>query len=160
MNYIAHHGIRGQKWGVRRYQNEDGSLTKEGLARYRNKDSNTLSREGLKQANKDIDQLNAAVRRYAGLTNDYNKLHTDYYNKETGNTIRIDKDPAKTKALEKEIDKAMAKMYEVMGRSMNSLRDSDYSVGYNYVKDNYYLRKVQKDGVDHWSFQWVDGLGT
>ncbi len=32
--YLAHHGIKGQKWGVRRYQNEDGSLTDEGLKRY------------------------------------------------------------------------------------------------------------------------------
>lgn len=32
--YLAHHGIKGQKWGVRRYQNEDGSLTEEGLKRY------------------------------------------------------------------------------------------------------------------------------
>ena len=28
---LYHHGIKGQKWGVRRYQNEDGSLTEEGL---------------------------------------------------------------------------------------------------------------------------------
>lgn len=32
--YLAHHGIKGQKWGVRRYQNSDGSLTNKGLKRY------------------------------------------------------------------------------------------------------------------------------
>lgn len=29
-DYLMHHGILGQKWGVRRYQNKDGSLTPEG----------------------------------------------------------------------------------------------------------------------------------
>lgn len=32
--YLEHHGIRGQKWGVRRFQNPDGSLTPEGQKRY------------------------------------------------------------------------------------------------------------------------------
>lgn len=32
---LYHHGIRGMKWGKRRYQNKDGSLTPEGLKRYR-----------------------------------------------------------------------------------------------------------------------------
>lgn len=31
---LCHHGIKGQKWGVRRFQNPDGSLTKAGLKRY------------------------------------------------------------------------------------------------------------------------------
>ena len=35
MNELAHHGILGMKWGVRRYQNFDGSYTKKGLERYR-----------------------------------------------------------------------------------------------------------------------------
>lgn len=32
-DYLYHHGIKGQKWGVRRFQNKDGSLTKEGKQR-------------------------------------------------------------------------------------------------------------------------------
>lgn len=31
---LYHHGTKGQKWGVRRYQNPDGSLTVAGRARY------------------------------------------------------------------------------------------------------------------------------
>lgn len=32
--YLAHHGIKGQKWGVRRFQNKDGTLTNAGKNRY------------------------------------------------------------------------------------------------------------------------------
>ena len=28
--YLAHHGVKGQRWGVRRFQNPDGSLTEKG----------------------------------------------------------------------------------------------------------------------------------
>lgn len=35
MNELYHYGIKGQKWGVRRYQNKDGSLTEAGKKRIR-----------------------------------------------------------------------------------------------------------------------------
>ena len=31
---LFHHGIKGQRWGIRRYQNPDGSLTPEGKRKY------------------------------------------------------------------------------------------------------------------------------
>ena len=36
-NYLSHHGILGQKWGVRRYQNYDGTLTAAGRDRNYNR---------------------------------------------------------------------------------------------------------------------------
>lgn len=32
---LMHYGIKGQKWGVRRYQNEDGTLTPAGRKKYK-----------------------------------------------------------------------------------------------------------------------------
>lgn len=47
---LIHHGIKGQRWGVRRFQNEDGSLTSIGKKRYRNDES----AKGLTDAQKAI----------------------------------------------------------------------------------------------------------
>ena len=38
---LYHHGIKGQKWGVRRYQNSDGSLTSAGKKRYNSTDKSS-----------------------------------------------------------------------------------------------------------------------
>lgn len=54
MTYLVHHGIVGQKWGVRRYQNEDGSLTEEGRKRY-NQYLSLLASSSVKQKMKKLD---------------------------------------------------------------------------------------------------------
>ena len=45
-NEIQHHGIKGQKWGVRRFQNKDGSLTAKGKQRYDDDGSNERKKSG------------------------------------------------------------------------------------------------------------------
>lgn len=46
--YLQHHGIIGQKWGRRRFQNPDGSLTPKGQARLDKKDNEWAATKGEK----------------------------------------------------------------------------------------------------------------
>ena len=46
-NELMHYGVLGQKWGVRRYQNPDGTLTAEGKKRYYT-DNGELTESGKK----------------------------------------------------------------------------------------------------------------
>ena len=61
MNYevIEHHGVLGQKWGIRRYQNADGSLTQAGK-----KHIQQIEKKDVKWANKyyDIHKIHLAKR--------------------------------------------------------------------------------------------------
>lgn len=43
-DYLCHHGILGMHWGIRRYQNPDGTLTQAGKARYDNLKSKAINR--------------------------------------------------------------------------------------------------------------------
>ena len=72
MSNLRHHGIKGQKWGVRRYQNDDGSLTTLGKLRYgTSKDYEDLS----KQVSK-ADSLIKTAKKYRA-----EKDHKDYEDK-------------------------------------------------------------------------------
>lgn len=50
---LTHHGIKGQKWGKRRYQNADGTLTNAGKTRYR---STNLKAAMARRANEKVDK--------------------------------------------------------------------------------------------------------
>lgn len=49
MNELYHYGVLGMKWGVRRYQNKDGSLTNAGKKRYDSMSDNKLQKILYKQ---------------------------------------------------------------------------------------------------------------
>lgn len=53
---LCHHGVKGMRWGVRRYQNKDGSLTEAGKKKFedwRSKESDRITKKW------QVDKLNA-----------------------------------------------------------------------------------------------------
>lgn len=66
MPSLEHHGIKGQKWGVRRYQNADGTLTSEGKKRYYQLDTARYTRKTSSDIQSIVDTMTKRERRLLG----------------------------------------------------------------------------------------------
>lgn len=92
-NSLQHHGVLGQKWGVRRYQNKDGSLTAAGKKRRdryeraadaAERDADDLRKHGyIKEAEavQRVADKNRLKSKTANNHEDYNKAHDKSKNK-------------------------------------------------------------------------------
>ena len=157
-NELYHFGIKGQKWGVRRYQNEDGSLTPAGKKHYGNMSDDKLQKSLYKQVKKaranqsdwsNQWNVNNTIGKYSKAVEDrYRKdvkkfQSSDEYKKAMRKIAELDKKAGRGEISQDQYDK----QYINIRKSMYS-PDLDTSVRYTDNGRKYseaYLKKYGND---------------
>ena len=132
-NYLVHHGILGQKWGVRRYQNPDGTLTAEGKIRYSNenvyKDLISQNKKGLSSdPSKNLGDVAVRMR----VTNDQLKKYKDLERKSLEADLTIEEED-EMQELENS-GKTNTKRYKELYKQQDNA-DRAYKEWSDYYKD-------------------------
>lgn len=109
---LYHWGVKGQKWGVRRYQNKDGSLTAAGRKRYSDDPKVAESKAAVKRANADRKK---AFDEYAKAYNKYYMMPTNKNYKrlnETTDNLKKAESSLKSTKFKYGVDKEAARLRE------------------------------------------------
>jgi len=125
-DYLEHHGIKGQKWGLRRYQNSDGSYTEEGRKRYLDSEGNKTEK-GKKREARDytrelnrLEQDNAMRSARTASLGKYNrelesKIQKKEFNRQDATKLKVKQQDAIKKMTD------LAKGYEENSKKLNDL---------------------------------------
>lgn len=95
---LVHYGVKGMKWGVRRYQNYDGTYTKRGLERYRKAEEEyESSKKEKKKLREGYERREHSYSDYKTAANRYKKSKTEL--KKAYKSLKQDKAADKGRAL-------------------------------------------------------------
>ena len=135
-NELQHFGIKGMKWGVRRYQNKDGSLTPAGKKRYGESDEEREKKEKSKKTKAKVATAavaTAAVATAAAMNKDNIKKGMDY--------VKANK-PSKGEKKETTVDdyKESLKKTQSADKALQGIKEL-----VNKADDVAYAKKVRND---------------
>lgn len=156
-NELYHHGILGQKWGVRRYQNPDGSLTAAGRKRYVDS-RGELTDRGKKELNyaqkRDIERQHPSYKTISEKLSSDKKLTSTL---KSINKMIDDTDSGKLKneddLLSYEDTKRLQSLNKAMNNRLHELNDNDASSGARRATIDY-LDKYKALDVEDFLFNY------
>ncbi len=146
---IYHAGIKGMKWGVRRYQNKDGSLTEEGRKRYnreadkgdydKTKDdgtrykqtkkgkTETLEFDPYRYAKEDNEALRGVLNESRGLTTSLKSVNEASIRRTKNHRPKMDLSNMSDKEMRDQINRAMLeRQYNDMFAPQKSTKGREY----------------------------------
>ena len=139
---LYHHGIKGQRWGVRRYQNPDGSLTAAGQKRYdRDVAENNMKKkenraiidgpDPKRWVTEDLDRSKQVVDANSDLVKEFKKLEQTTAPKPT--TKKLDLSKMSDKELRDQINRQL--LEQQYNKLFADTSASEVSKGRTMVKD-------------------------
>lgn len=142
-NELYHFGIKGMKWGIRRYQNADGSLTAKGQAMASKKYKKYMNR-----ANEEVVTRENYVKAYNRAADKMNNGLTDKYNRDYDKKLG-----AKAKdhdfLNDKEYNDGYNKLWDsVMSKEYDSVMSEAYTSNSNYKKAQQLADRYNMESFD------------
>lgn len=152
---LAHHGILGMRWGVRRYQNADGSLTPAGVARYGTKENFRQVQKARAEAEAYKIRTKAQLKTQKKVNKEIAKQKKKLAKIEDKDRNERIRDQQKSNKLDKRSNRDTRKLYKDAEKfnknqqNNNNNRYNDNRSGYERAKDESksFAKALLKDAV-------------